>query len=253
MLIDILVEALSLPVQTLIFICVATLIAAVVQGAAGIGYGLIAAPVFAFLAPQMVPGVILSTGLIITFLAVVREIKHVDVSLLTAGVVGRVPGSLLGALCAALLAPQWFGIAFGLLLLFAVGISLTAPRIPAKAGTVLAAGAVSGLMGTITSVGAPPMAIALQNQPGKEMRATMSAFLFAGGTISIIALSLFDRFNFTDLARGILLVPICLIGFWVSSRLVAMSVLDQWLKPIVLAICVVMSLLLLSKSVASIL
>lgn len=96
MLIDILVEALSLPVQTLIFICVATLIAAVVQGAAGIGYGLIAAPVFAFLAPQMVPGVILSTGLIITFLAVVREIKHVDLSLLTAGVVGRVPGSALG-------------------------------------------------------------------------------------------------------------------------------------------------------------
>ncbi|OSP39984.1 hypothetical protein B7767_28705 [Streptomyces sp. 13-12-16] len=49
----------------------------------------------------------------------------------------------------------------------------------ARRSSVFLAGTASGLMGTATSIGGPPMAMVWQRLSGPRLRATMSAFFLA--------------------------------------------------------------------------
>lgn len=248
---QVLSELTALSWEGLGLVALAITLAGILQGTTGIGYGLIAGPVLVLVEPSFVPGAVLVTGLCVTLLATLRERSKVNRSLLVSGIVGRAPGAVIGASLTAFLTPAWFGIAFGTLVLLAVFISVAAPRFKATSGSVIGAGVVSGVMGTITGVGAPPLAIVLQNQPGAEMRATLSAFLLFGAVLSILALVAFGRFGLTDLAHSVVLVPFCLLGFWLSGPLIALKALQAYLRPAVLAVCTCMSLLLLIRSFIS--
>ena len=249
----VLAELTSATPMTIGVIAIAITLAGLLLGTTGVGYGLIAGPVLALVEPSFVPGAVLVTGLSVTALTSLRELQQVNRSLLVAGVAGRVPGALLGAFLAAYLAPAWFGIAFGGMILLAVMISITSRRFVASVVSVGTAGVVSGVMGTLTGVGAAPMAIVMQNQPGPEMRATTSAFLLFGAILSILALSLFGRFGWMDVLRGAILVPFCLLGFWLSGPLIALKSFQKFLRPLVLAVCALMSCILLWRSVVSLL
>lgn len=225
-------------------------VAGLLQGTTGIGYGLIAGPVLVLLEPSFIPGAVLVTGLSVTALGAIREMPQVNRPYLVVGVVGRVPGALLAAAVAAYLTPVWFGIAFGAMILFAVLISITTPKLNASRRSVGVAGVVSGFMGTLTGVGAPPLAIVLQKQPGPEMRATMQAFLMIGAVLSILALALFERFGWRDVLRGLILVPFCVLGFWLSGPLIALKSFQRYLRPLVLGVCTAISLMLLWRSIS---
>ena len=55
---------------------------------------------------------------------------------------------------------------------------------------LVAAGAVSGVMGTATSIGGAPMALIWQGHQGRRLRGTMSAFFMVGSAISVAAAGL---------------------------------------------------------------
>lgn len=248
---SILSELTSVAPMTIGVIAIAITLAGLLQATTGIGYGLIAGPALVLVDPSFVPSAILFAGLSVTALAAIRELPQVNRKLLVAGVSGRVPGALIGAFLASSLAPAWFGVAFGGLILLAVLISVSSWRVAATPRTVGTAGAISGVMGTLTGVGAPPMAIVMQNQPGPEMRATLSAFLMFGAVLSILALALFGRFGWGDVLRGLILMPFCVLGFWLSGPLIALKSLQRLLRPLVLGVCTAMSFLLLWRSVSA--
>lgn len=236
---------------TYVFVALAITVAGLLQGTTGLGFGLIAGPVLVLVDPGFVPGAVLMTGLSISGLATLRELPNVNRGHLIAGIGGRIPGAMLGAYLAAYLAPAWFGVAFGVMILTAVLISIISPRFKATNGTVATAGMISGVMGTLTSVGAPPMAIVMQNQSGPEMRSTISAFLFFGAIISIASLIVFGRFGWGDAVRSAILIPFCLLGFWLSGPMIKLRTFNARLRPVILTICVVMSVLLLYRSAMS--
>lgn len=252
-LLDIVTELLSIPPLTYLIVALAVTAAGLLQATVGIGFGLIASPILVLIDPGFVPGAILMTGLSVTGLTSLRELQQVNWPLLSAGICGRIPGALIGAYLTAFLATEWFGIFFGLSILLAVFISILTPKVKATALTLVTAGTISGFMGTITSVGAPPVAIVMQNQPGPEMRSTTSGFLFFGAIISIGSLFLFGRFGLEDLVRSAMIVPFCLIGFWLSGPLIKLKQFQTQLRPMALSVCALMSLLLLYRSVSSIL
>lgn len=247
---DALGELAAVPLASYAIFALTITLAGILQGTTGVGYGLIAGPVLVLLDPSFVPGAVLVTGLFVTALTAWRERQFVRWDLLGAGIAGRVPGALLGAWLVLLLSPAAFGIAFGAMVLLAVGISLLGARFEATRASVAAAGVVSGIMGTITSAGAPPMAIVMQNQPSRQMRATVSAFLLLGALISIAALALVDRFGIDDLARALVLIPFCVLGFRLSGPLIGLKALDATLRPLVLSVCAAMSLLLILRSLS---
>ena len=228
-------------------------VAAIIQGSTGFGFALLVAPVLLLMDPAFVPGTVMLLGTLVTLFAAIRELHLVDKKRLAVGLLGRLPGAAIGGFIAAVLAPGYFGILFALLIFIALALSVFGPRIEPSLPNIGLAGFVSGVMGTVTSVGSPPMAIALQNAPGPEMRATASAFLLFGAVISMVALSLFGAFDVDDILRCLVLVPFAAVGFYFSRYVISHRRMDRYLRPIVLLLCLAMSVLLLIRSLLSLL
>ena len=62
----------------------------------------------------------------------------------------------------------------------------------------MGAGALSGFMGTIVSIGGPPIALLYQNESGPSLRGTLSAFFVVGVALAIIGLCAVRTFRRTE-------------------------------------------------------
>ena len=60
--------------------------------------------------------------------------------------------------------------------MFAVGLTVLGLTFPISTGSLFVAGGVSGVMGTLTGIGAPPMAILYSSVETRRSAATQNAF-----------------------------------------------------------------------------
>lgn len=224
-------------------------VAAVAQSALGVGFGVVAAPVLAVIDPGLVPGTVMILGAFTAFVVALREPAGWRFASLGPALVGRVLFSLLGALVASLLSPRLFLLVFAALILGAVALSLSGLRIAPTRRNLFFAGSASGLMGTITSVGTPPLALVYQYAPGAEVRARLSAFFAVGGLISILSLAAFGELGRADVAFSLTLLPAMVLGYLLSP-LLARHTDRGWMRPAMLALCVGAAGLLLVKGAA---
>lgn len=227
----------------------ATIVAAgIVQSSAGIGFGLVAAPILMFINPALVPGGVIFLGTLVSFLSSVRDLAHVQKRYVAAGLIGRAPAALLAAAFVAGASAAAFELFFAVSILAAVALSVFAPRFRPTVPRVAVAGVVSGLMGTLTGVGAPPFAIAMQNAPAGQLRATMNAVLLGGAILSMSALAYFGAFGLTDILGGLSLIPAALIGFWAARFVIRDPRTAARLRPAILALCCASSVALLIRA-----
>lgn len=195
-------------------------VGACLQGASGIGFAMFASPILAILHPELVPGPMLMLGGLAALLSAMREFRQIDLSGLGYALAGRIPASFMAGAIIALLPSSGWSVLFAVLVLTAVGLSLLGWRVLPTPRNLFTAGVVSGLMGTITSIGAPPMAIVYQSAAAPQLRATIGAyFVFAAG-FSLVALALVDRFGARDMLSAAGLIVPMVAGFLVSNRLI---------------------------------
>lgn len=221
-----------------------------VQGATGIGLGMIAAPILLFIDPRFVPGPLLVLALAVSILIAYRERHAIDFSGLTYALVGRVPGTIVAGLTIAAIPLQLFGLVFGVMVLLAVALS--AGRwvvLPSKRNLVVA-GFASGYMGTLTSIGAPPIAIAYQRAEAPRIRSTLAVFFVIGAAFSILTLAWFGKFTLEQLVISLAFLPALLAGFW-ASRWVVMWTTGPWTRYAVLIISGLSAAILIFKSVGA--
>jgi uncharacterized membrane protein YfcA len=233
-----------------LYLACATVIvaAAILQSSAGLGFGLVAAPALVFIHPDLVPGGVIFLGTLVSALSTLRDFGDVRATYVAAGLAGRAPAALLAASIVAVASPAVFELAFALSILLAVLLSLVAPRFAPSVPRVALAGVVSGLMGTLTGVGAPPFAIALQNAPSAQLRATMNAVLLLGACISMAALAWFGAFGLSTILGSVALVPAALAGFWLARFVIRDPRTARVLRPLVLGVCAAASILLLFRA-----
>lgn len=189
---------------------------ACLQGTIGFGMGIFSAPLLILVEPSLVPGPMLLLGTTLMIAILLKERAALDVRGAGWALVGRVPGSLIGAALVVVVDQSFLSLFLAAVVL--VGAAGTAqgwvPHPTRKA--LLLAGATSGVMGTATSVGAPPMALVWQSSASSAMRASMSAFLLVGAIMSLMALAAFGALSpeTFKLAGG--LVPAVGVGFLLS-------------------------------------
>ena len=198
----------------------AVLVGAVVQGSIGFGLNLIAAPVLALVDPELVPGPAIVLAFVFTALLAVRERRDIDVRGVRWAFYGRIPGSLAGAAAVAVLSPRSLSLAIGVAVLVGVAITASGWHVEPTRPVLAGAGALSGLMGTASSIGGPPMAMVLHGSTGAAMRGTLSAFFLLGTVVSLALLAAVGEFGRADLVASAFLLPPLLVGF-AASRLVA--------------------------------
>lgn len=198
----------------------AVMAGALIQSTGGIGFAMFAAPIVAIARPDMVPGPMILMGGAVSLLICIREFRNIDVRGAAIAVGGRIPGSIVAGLVIGLLPRTTFGIVFALLILAAVALSVSGWRVRATPASLAVAGFGSGLMGTITSVGAPPMGIVMQNMNPATLRATLGAFLVVSSAVSLAVLAGVGRFGWHEFQLGLMLVVPMALGFWISLPLV---------------------------------
>ena len=209
--------------------------ASIVQAGLGMGFGLASAPLLALIDPRLVPGPVLIIAVVTSIWAAWREHAAIKWNELQVGIAGRVIGVFAGSvLLASLVNQQMFMLTFGGLIASAVLLSVSGWRLPFNSFTLLIMAALSGLMGTITSVGAPPMALIYQIRPASEARPTLASFFAIGSTLSLLGLYLSGWGRSSDVVLAVLMVPPMLLGTFIARRL--SSTCDPRFRPILLCI-----------------
>jgi len=194
-------------------------VGATLQGAVGFGLGLVAAPVLVLIDPHLVPGPMLFASMLMVGLTLWRDREGIHLAGVGWSVVGRFPGTVLGALAIGAISADQMETAIGAIVLLAVAMSCWGPRIRPKPYTLVTAGVLSGFMATASSIGGPPIALVYQHESGARLRGTLASFFLIGGVMSLVALRFVGRFGMDEIYGAIALVPGILAGFFLSSRI----------------------------------
>lgn len=154
--------------------------------------------------------------MLLTFLMACREWHAIDFRGVGLALVGRVATTIPAALLVAALPRANFDILFAGLVFLAVALSARLPRLEPTRSLTIAAGALSGVMGTVAAIGGPPVALLYQHAAGPRIRSSLSAFFLVGAALSLAALAGVGRFGSRELWLASTLVPGVLLGLLVS-------------------------------------
>ena len=239
-----------LPLQAFLLVTLVHTLGASLQGAIGYGMVLVSGPVLVLVEPRLIPGPYLVSSTLLAILMITRERKELVLGDLVWAIGGRIPGSLLAASLLAILAERTISLAFGLIILAAVGLSVSGLRFPPNRVNLFVAGVLSGIMGTIAAIGGPPIALVYQNEPGGRLRTNMSIFFLFGTLISIASLAAAGKFGAVELLLSLNLVPAVLLGFLFSS-LLKNRLNPRWTRAVVLGVAAISALVVIAKQIAA--
>ena len=132
-------------------LAVAVCAATALQGSIGFGAGLVAAPVIALVAPELLPALVVMLACLVTLLVTVRERAHLDLKGAGWALAGRIPGSVLGAWLAVAMSTAALSWLVAGCVLAGVGSAFLGWRPVPNRDNLVAAGGLSGVMGTATA------------------------------------------------------------------------------------------------------
>ena len=228
-------------------IAAAVLVGSTVQSAVGLGVGLVAAPVTALLEPALMPGALLIVAVLMPCLTLLIDHHDIDWRGLGWALPARLPGTLVGVWVVATLSDRELGIAIGLVVLVAVVVTWQAVTVPVNRTTLVAAGVASGITGTATSIGGPPIAIVYQHRPARQIRTTMAVYFLAGAAFSLIALALTGDLTGDQVKAAGELLPFLVVGTGLGA-LARRSMPAHVVRPAVLVVSSASAVVLLVRS-----
>jgi len=222
-------------------------LAACVQASIGFAYALLAAPLLQLVSSELVPGPVLISSLLLSSLTAWRERSSIDRRGVGLALTGRLPGALLAVAAIGRLPQKTYDALFGSLVLVAVLISIWGKAVRPTPRALLAAGVASGFMGTLTSVGGPPIALVYQHASGPQLRSTLNAYFALGSIVSLGLLALAGQLTLTHVLMGLVLSPAIGLGFYVS-RFTRDRLDGPRLRPAVLWLAALSSLAVVIKA-----
>ncbi|PZD74282.1 hypothetical protein C1752_01458 [Acaryochloris thomasi RCC1774] len=235
------------PAQLLAALAIMTL-GATVQSSAGFGLGLVAAPVLLLIDPMLIPAPLLICGVTLALMLSIRDRKGLNIQGIQIALVGQLLGIIPAILILSAISPKVFDLVFAAVLLAAVAVSLLGLSLKPTPERVFVAGALSGLMATISSVGGPPMALIYQGSKGLELRGTLSGYFTLSGSFSLVALAFAGRCGLQEMQLALLLLPGLIFGLILSAPL-AERLEQVETRPIVLGLSFCSAIAVLIKAI----
>ena len=221
----------------------------ILQTWVGIGFGLLAAPLLYLIDPAYVPVPALILGFSLSLLLVINQRKQLCWRRVLPAIAARFPGCWCGALLLVVAPSYLLSIMFGCVLLVAVLLSLYTCKISINPATLSIGGFFSGLIGTVTSVGGPPIALIYQSVDRVTARNELAAFFLIGTPVSILFLALQGRVDMSSLLLSLKMLPGVLLGFGVA-RLCDNRISTSSTKPVLLLISSASAIMILYKGIS---
>ncbi len=189
-----------------------------VQSSIGFGLAIIAAPVLFFIDPAYVPAPITVSAFALSVANAWGHRRSISLRGLKYAVLGRIPGSVAGAMLIFWINQELLGLWLGISVLLAVAVSLKTVALAPTPGHMAVAGFLSGFMGTSSSIGGPPMALLLQHQEARYIRANLSAFFVVSCLMSLAMLVPVGYFGSREILLALPLLPATLLGYWLARH-----------------------------------
>ena len=208
-----------LPLTDMIIVYGTRLVGAMIQGGLGFGFALVAAPVLMLVHPALIPAPLIISGLTLTLLLSFREWSSADAKGVGWLLLGFFPGLAMGSWLLENLPKKEMALFFGFFVLLSVAFSLFRVKFSPPRWMLIPAGILSAIMSITTTMGGPPVALILQNYPGKRFRGTLALFFTLGGISTLVTLGGTGRLEQAQLQDGAWLLPPAVLGF-VTSGLV---------------------------------
>jgi uncharacterized membrane protein YfcA len=183
-----------------------------VQGTVGLGLGLVSAPVVTLLEPALMPGLLLVLAVLLPLVTLLGERDDIDWYGLNWSLPPRVLGTAGGVWLVAAADRRVLGVAVGVMVLVAVALTVRAVVVPINRATLTAAGLLSGVAGTATSIGGPPFALLYQHRAPRQVRTTMAVYFTIGAALSLLGLLLGGQLDWHQVRTALLLLPAVVVG-----------------------------------------
>jgi uncharacterized membrane protein YfcA len=202
---------------TLTALAVAVFVGSAMQGAVGLGVGLVVAPVLGLTEPELLPGLALWLAVAYPLLTLTRDWRSADASGLAWALGARLPGTVVGVWLVAITPIKVLSVLVGAMVLVAVALTARSFHVKLTRGSLVGAGFVSGITGTATSIGGPPLAIVYQREETDVLRATLGVYFCVGAAFSLVGLGATGEMTLREFQLFLLLTPMLLLGFLVSG------------------------------------
>ncbi len=225
---------------------VTTTVASAVQGSVGFGLNLLAAPILALIDPAFVPGPALAAGIVQPIIMGWRERASVELGHIGWAAIGRVAGTATGVVVLTLASATQANVTFGVLVLLGVVLSILGLNLSPTPRALIGAGCASGVMGTISSIGGPPIALLYQHERGNKLRGTLAGHFMIGSAIALAGLTAAGHFGLHDAIAASVLVPGILLGFPLATPL-ARIIDRRSARPAILALAALAALLVIVR------
>lgn len=222
-------------------------VGAAVQGMVGLGLGLIAAPATMLLEPALMPDLLLWLAMLLPMVTLLREHEEIDWRGLRWSLTARVPGTAVGVVLVAAFSDAALGVAVGSMVLLSVVLTARTVVVPVTRATLLGAGFASGITGTATSIGGPPLALLLQHRPPRQLRTTLAVYFLLGAAFSLVGLFVSGELEPSVALVAFALSPCLVLGFLVA-RLLQPRVRRESVRWAVLGVCGGSAVVLLVRS-----
>jgi uncharacterized membrane protein YfcA len=220
---------------------------AAVQGLVGLGLGLVAAPVTMLLEPTLMPDLLLWLAMLFPLLTLTREHHDIDWRGLGWSVLARIPGTAAGVYLLAIISTRALGVAVAVMVLISVATTAKAVVVPVNRSSLVAAGFASGIAGTATSIGGPPLAILYQHRSPQQIRSTLGIYFVIGAALSLVGLAVTGGLEAGTFVLAMACVPCLVVGF-VITRMLRGLVPKERVRVAVLVVCATSAVVLLARS-----
>lgn len=209
---------------TYLLVALVITVAAALQALVGFGFGLVAAPLIGVLAPDLLPGGMTVIAIGQQAIVLLRE-RHLrgtldgggpligrDRSEILVALAGRIPGAVLGAILVVAVSTRALGVIVALSVVLALLLTDLRPALPGGMLVVLGAGLVSGVLGTATTIGGPPIAAVWRSNEYHRFRTKITLFFLGGSAISLVTLALAGETTGGVVFDALSLVPFTVLG-----------------------------------------
>lgn len=186
------------------------------QGIIGYGVALFSAPLLFLVDPVLVPAPLIIVGGILPLLVLASSYRYIEVKDLAFAWPGGLAGVVVAYGLISLLPDESWQVIFGGVIILAVAVSVLSSHFQPTRSVIAGASLVTGIMGTITGVGGPPLGLAYQNAQPQRVRGTLSAIFIPLSMMSLTALWLLGAFAWRDVLLAAMLLPAVLTGFALS-------------------------------------
>lgn len=199
----------------------ATILGGIAQSTVGFGAAFATVPALALVAPELLPGAMLTAMFPLTTLMVFVERGHLDTPAARRLSLARLPGIAVGTWIVVIADVRALTLVVGVVLLAAVVAAARGWTLAVTRRREWAAGMVSGVTGAATALGGPPLGLLYRDRDPAVVRPTLAVVWSTGIVVTLTSLTLAGEYDLLTATVGIGLSGVVLIGLAISRLVIA--------------------------------